>query len=123
MKRSAAILLLLATISCGRKEYSEELTEPAVVDQTIHIPSTHGSGIGVDMTGKGGVSIVSVDTSPDWVVVFRCQHGKFIIHSKEEWQRRVQGENVVIRYREVYRLKKDGRHLIDYDFLRAESVE
>jgi len=119
-----ALLLCLLSIGCNVTRYSETLTEEGVVEQTVFTPSTHGTGTGIDMTGKGGISIVSVSTSPVWATVFRCQHGKFIIYGQGLWERMHGGQTVTISYREVYRCPRkepDKCALVDYDFLDAVS--
>ena len=133
----AASLALVALVATGcertKTENSEGLTEPATLIDLVYMPSRHGSGVGptFGMTSGGdasiGIAITSVDIPERYAVVFRCQHGKFIIQSakaKELWQRLKLNQEVTVSYKEVYRTVYDdkkvvSRVLVKYDFLDA----
>lgn len=127
----ACIVWLGVLGGCYKTEYGQELTERAEVDDTILAPSQHGSASGIAIDGKGrvGPTFSSVDIAEKYAVVFRCQHGKFIIEGtddrhKDLWQRMKRGEQVIVRYREQYRVEKDGsKTLTKYDFLDAQPAQ
>lgn len=116
-----------------RREYSGELTEKAKVVDLVYTPSRHGTGLGptFDLTGEGGigVAITSVVVPEIYAVVFECQHGKFIIQSdqkkaKELWNRLKEGQEVTVRYREVYDTSYYNKEVVEkklvkYDFIDA----
>lgn len=125
-------------------ELSDILHEDAIVSDVVYTPSRHGSGGGmgptIDITGDGGIGVamtsVSVHIPEKYAVVFKCQHGKFIVGGTDKqhrdiWERFSEGQNVDISYREVFKsvyddIDGDGkddlleRKLIDYDFLDAQ---
>lgn len=122
-------------------EYSKILHEEAVVSDVVYTPSRHGSGSGIGPTmgfdGNIGIAITHVDVNiPEkYAVIFKCQHGKFIIQGtsqryKNLWEKLERDQNVIVEYREVYKsvyddIDGDGvkdlikRELIKYDFLDA----
>lgn len=127
MKLPHAILfatLLLA--ACEKYEYSETLTEQATVDDVVFAPSQHGSssGIAIDGNGRAGPTFSSVSIPEKYAIVFRCQHGKFVVQGEGEkyrllWERLHRGQCVDVTYREEYVVREDGRVLTGYDFLDA----
>lgn len=125
MIRAALLALLggMAMVGCAfdQTKYSDTLSEPGTVEDSVYTPATHGSGTG--MTMKGTLVFTSVDTQPVYATVFGCQHGKFIIYGRQLWERVKRGQSGTIYYREVYRCNHDGGdcHLVDYDFLRFEA--
>lgn len=108
------------------------LKEPAVVENLIYSPSLHSSDLAptLSMSGKVGLAITSVSVPEKYAVVFRCQHGKFIIEGVDEnhkklWQRLTRDQKVIVSYKEVYYVtyKDDvvvSRELADYDFIDAK---
>lgn len=139
LMKSGAFIIALSIImahiaGCQRivTEYSEKKTEPAVVEDVIFTPSLHGSGVGPTFTGEGdvGITFTSVNIPEKYAVVFRCQHGKFVIQGtgekyKKLWEHLVRNQEVTVHYKEIYRVTYDGdevlsRELIDYDFLDAK---
>ncbi len=136
-------LCVLAIFSLGCKEVKQEasdiLHEDAVVVETVYTPSRHGSGSSfgpsMNMDGDIGFSFhsVSINVPELYAVVFKCQHGKFVIEGDDQrhknlWERFSENDEVDVSYREIYRniyKKVDGRKeliesvLIDYDFLDA----
>jgi hypothetical protein len=125
-----------------RIEYSDVLKENAVVSDTVYTPSHHGSsvdvGITTDFDGNAGLSFTptSVSIPEKYGVVFRCQHGKFVVQGageryRELWEGFEEGQEVEVTYKEVYRSVYDDadgdgvkelveRELIKYDFLGAK---
>lgn len=148
-------LFIFTNSACGPYKKTEIarsdiLEEDAMVVDLVYTPSQHGSGVGagpsIDMTGEGGLGIaivsVSVDIPEKYAIVFKCQHGKFIIECntpgrKELWQKLDEGQKVKVKYKEVYELvyliykdenKKKVKELVEkrlkkYDFLTAEPYE
>lgn len=130
MKKLFLLFLASVLVACEKTEDGPELTEPAVVEDTIFAPSQHGTGIGHAFTGGksgGGVAVTSVDIAPKWAVVFHCQHGKFVIEGERKkheqmWKSLIKGQKVLVHYKEIYALRAEGRVLIKYDFLSAEPT-
>ena len=151
MRNMAAVLvcgvtLLLAGCQEVEQEYSETLHEDAAIVEAVYTPSRHDSQVGltaiktgpmgIDYGGNfglrlgGGLQISRVTVPEKFAVVFKCQHGQFIISQKEVYEKFKdhKGKTVDVAYREVYRTTydtKDGekqvvdRALVDYDFLDA----
>lgn len=111
---SAACLL----VGCMRLESGPELTERATVADLPYVPAGHGSGMGLSM--KGDLSVSSVDIPARYAVVFECQHGRFVVEREDLWRRLHVGQAVTIRYRELYKVDDNGRHLYALDFLGAQ---
>ena len=121
IKIVVVILCAVLISSCYHYEQSEVLTERAEVVEVVYTPAQHGTGVGPAFnmqTGQMAIAITSVDIDEVHAVVFACAHGKFIIHRKDVWQRAKLGDQVLVQYREVYRVDRNGdRHLIKYDFI------
>lgn len=142
-------LVTLFLVGCQevKQEFSGNLIEDAVIVEAVYTPSSHDrklgltafklGPLGVDFSGNsglrigGGLQVSGVTVPEKFAVVFKCQHGKFIITQKEVYEKFKdhEGEKVEVLYREIYRTtyeKKDGklevisRVLEDYDFLSAE---
>lgn len=142
--------IVLLSTGCKeiKREFSDTLHEDAVIIETVYTPSRHnaelgltliktGPGpIGMDFGGNfgivlgGGLQISSVTVPEKFAIVFKCQHGQFIITRKETYEKlkNHKGKTVDVAYREVYRTTydtKDGekqvveRVLVDYNFLTA----
>lgn len=110
--------LVLALQGCSgeetKTEMSEVLHEDGVIAETVYTPSRHGSASGmgptIDMDGNVGVAFThtTINIPEKYAVVFKCQHGKFIIQGpdlrhKELWQRFMPGQEVDITYKEIFR--------------------
>ena len=126
-----------------KTELSDILHEDAVVSETVYSPSRHGSDISptYDLTGDGGVgfAITSVSIPEKYAVVFKCQHGKFIVEGTDKahrdlWQRLEEGKKVDVSYKEIYKAVYDdvdgdgekdllSRDLVDRDFLDAQPKQ
>jgi len=104
---------------CAKTEYSAELTEPAEIMEVVYTPSQHGSGSGMGMTTNGTVvmTVNNVNIPEVFAVVFKCEHGKFIIKRRDIWDKAKIGMKVVVHYREVYRVTDKARTLVRYDFM------
>lgn len=123
MKFLILVLSVMLIIGCGKLEYSEVMTEPVEVVETVYTPSRHGTGVSpvINMTGGGGTSIavVSVNLPEKHAVVFKCAHGKFIVDRKDVWEVSLVGKKGVAHYREVYKIIDNTPHLIKYDFIKV----
>lgn len=131
------VMSLMFMTGCMRwaDETSAVMTEPAVVDDVVFAPSRHGSDVSptINMNGKIGFAITSVNVPEKYAVVFRCQHGKFIVEGtdaqhKRLWEKMVEGQSVTVSYREKYRVtyeddKEIERVLTGYNFLDAVRIE
>lgn len=105
MKYLTTILAVLV-VACYTTTRSPLLRESALVVETVYQPSQHGTGVG-------------------YAVVFRCQHGKFVVEGeggkyRALWEKLAEGDSVTVLYHEVYREHDDGRReLVDHDFIDA----
>lgn len=135
----SSIIILATGLLTGcqetKIEYSKTFTETAVVLDLVYTPSRHGSDIAptIGLTGEGdmsfGITPISIDIPEVYAIVFKCEHGKFIINCDTPerlkiWQKLEEKQKVVVMYREKYRtIYEDGRiisrSLEKYDFLDA----
>jgi hypothetical protein len=63
------------------------------------------------------VTYQSIDIPSKYAVIFRCQHGKFIVEGtddrhKDLWQRMKKGEQVTVSYYEVYTVDRHGNRAL-----------
>jgi len=145
---SLLVAIVFVTTGCTevKTEFSPTIHEDAVIVSAVHTPARHDVGLGMtamdtgvghmDFNGNmgvpigGGMQISSVETPEKFAVVFRCQHGEFIIQRREIYDRfhNLIGSTADVTYREEYRVtyeKREGvkevtdRVLVDYDFLNA----
>lgn len=112
-------LLTVMLGGCAKTEYSAELTEPAEIMEVVYTPSQHGSGTGMGMSMKGTMvmTVNNVNIPEVFAVVFKCEHGKFIIQRRDIWEKAKIGMKVTVHYREVYRVTDKARSLVKYDFI------
>lgn len=147
----ACLMFVLFFFGCDRveTEQSKIIHEDALIMETVYTPSRHdtdlglraiGSGagtIGIDFGGNvgigigSGLQISSVEIPEKFAVVFKCQHGKFIVERKEVYKKLKgqDGKAVDVSYTEVYRTtykkQDDGKEhvikrvLIKYHFIDA----
>lgn len=107
---------------CYRTEYSQPLTEPAEVYDVCFVPEGHGSGYAY---GKNG-GPVSVTIPANYAVVFKCQHGKFVIDgSRGEtlYNKLSRGDYVTVTYSEVFAVTKEATNLTGLHFIDANRVK
>lgn len=130
-----AVFITTTGFSCGgnytRTEYSGELTESATVADLIYTPANHGSGVSptFDFDGNIGLEFTSVSVKQKYVVIFQCQHGKFIIEENQQnaerlWKKLKKDQVVTVKYKDIYEVtyqddKPVKRVLKDFDFLDA----
>lgn len=152
MRKIVVILfigMVLSLSGCSgevKQEFSTTLHEDALVVDAVYTPSRHDTNLGftaikagpmgIDLSGNmgfsigSGLQISSVEVPEKYAVVFKCQHGQFIITRKDTYMKFKDhvGKTVDVAYREVYRTTyemKEGkkiavdRVLIDYNFLDA----
>ncbi|MBI2003953.1 hypothetical protein HYS72_00625 [Candidatus Pacearchaeota archaeon] len=120
-----------------KKEQSGVMNEKGLVVTTLYNKRHSSTDIAPGITTGGDIAIsVSSTTIPEtWGVVFRCEHkNKFPIMGSEEsykelWNKLDEGDSVTILYKEVYKVKYDGKtdeviskELFDYDFIGAEKI-
>lgn len=132
------MFVIFLSVGCEKTlyEHSELKTEPATVEDLVYMPPNHGWGltptVGVNLDGDlhVGINHVSVNIPERYAVVFRCQHGKFIIQNDQEktktlYQRLHRYQEVTVTYREIYEVVKEGEKIvvppkfIRYDFIDA----
>ena len=140
--------IMLFSIGCRevKQEFSNILHEDATISDAVYTPSRHDSElgltafktgpIGVDFGGNlgfrigSGLQISSVEVPEKFAIVFKCQHGQFIIGRKEVYEKLKdhKDKRVDVSYREIYRTVYDTeggekkiieRALTDYDFINA----
>lgn len=146
MKKIFLVFVILLVSFVSGCEYdtsetveSDTLHEDAEVVDLVYTPSRHSSDlvptVSMDMDGDLETRLVTVDVRiPEkYAVVFRCQHGKFIVEGTDQehkrlWERFREGDNVDVSYKEIYRktyhvVDKERSltktELIKYDFLDA----
>lgn len=112
-----------------RTEYSATLTETGEIYDTAFVPKGHGSDVKMHFDSEGNVSLtpVTVNIPERYAIVFKCQHGKFVIDgdkAKGLYNRFNRGDRVIIQYREIIRVhltddKETSREVYGLDFLDA----
>lgn len=133
MNKCSMLVLVLGCVvlSCDqvRRFNGPELTEPAEVYDACYVPAGHGSGtaIGYNFGEKGGVTFTPIDVHipARYAVVFKCQHGKFIIVGKRGealYKKFSKGDEVIIHYCEVFEVKKGKTNAVDLHFLDATKT-
>ncbi len=113
MKRALLTIALLT----GCTDWGPVVTEPAEVDSLAFVPEGHGTGTG--FSSSGNVAVTFVDVPARYAVVFRCQHGKFVVQGADErhknlWQRLREHDPVTVYFRQ----EVGGTGL---DFVNAEK--
>jgi len=134
----AVIYAFYRWVPWDAQEFSGALHEEATVVETIHTPAKHemhvrpkiGPSFGAIPIGSG-LEISSSTIPETFGVMFRCQHGEFVVHRKELYDTLLahKGKRVLVSYREVYTASYRGngpyqklvsRTLVKYDFLDAK---
>lgn len=139
MKNFILPILLFALSACDNAKYetSEILHEEGIVYDSIFVPEGHGSDIefNIDADGNFSIDTVSVHMPERYAVVFKCQHGKFIIantnKAKELYHRLSRNQKVDITYTEITKITKDKsgveeqeiKQLHDFDFIDAIAIQ
>lgn len=125
-----AIVILSGCIP--RDEYSENKTEQAVVLALSYSPEQHGSSSGIAITSNGnggmgvGPSFGSVDIDESYAVVFKCQHGTFVVRdekAKHLFSKVRSNEDVTLTYREVYSVDRNSKNeIVSKEFKKFELL-
>lgn len=119
---------ILLCAGCSKIVYSEPLSEPAEVYDVAYVPSGHGSdlAVGVSSSGKMTVTPISVDIPERYAVVFKCQHGKFVIdgeRGKACYEALQRGDKVVVRYSIKYEVTSNSTNAIGLHFWDATKAQ
>jgi len=123
------VVFCLLLGGCGPTvQFSEELTEPGEVYDTAFIPKGHGSDTAVGFSTNGDLTVtpIDIDIPERFAMIFKCQHGKFVVDSEKArdlYQRLERGDKVIIHYRTVFHVINNKRQAVDLDFLDAVKVE
>lgn len=120
---AAVVFALLLTTACNSRSYSQDLYEDGEVIGSTFMPANHGSATGV--SSKGSLVVSSVEIPAVYAVVFKCEHGQFVVQGEGErykqlWEQLPQGTKVDIVYREIYEGSDDKKRLVKLDFLYAK---
>lgn len=122
-------LLALCFISCFPKP-GPTLIEDAVVEDVIYTPAFHGqiSGSGFSSSGDVSFSSGSVKAPPSYSIIFRCEHGRFVIDGSSTRNAKIfalakPGQKMQIEYRELLKKDKGGNVVIGYDFIDARPIQ
>lgn len=129
MKAYYLIPLLLLTAGCPKDVLGPTQSEPAEVYDTCFVPSGHGQTSGAWGYGHdGGVYTPPQDiTIPaTYAVVFKCQHGKFVIDGPRGevlYKKLEKGDSVIVTYCEELTVDNGvtnhtGLHFIDANRVR-----
>lgn len=125
----AVASVALFTGCCSKTEYGVNLTEPAEVYDTCFVPKGHGSdvAVGYSTAGKGEVIITPIDVNiPErYAVVFKCQHGKFVIDGERGeacYKKLENGDHVTVTYCEKFEVTKNTTNCIGLHFIDATKV-
>jgi hypothetical protein len=132
MFKHVFLFFALFLVSCGptynQRSQSDTLHEPATVTETCYSPGFHHIDIDTSVDGDGNITITPVSCSvpEQYAVVFRCQHGKFVIREKRIWEKCARDDEVDITYQELYNDTYDRqtkkmvkREVYDYHFIDA----
>lgn len=135
MKKFFSLLALVCCFGCDpgyRYENSDILNESGEVADTAYVPAGHGTSTGWNFGKHGGLVISDVDISARYAIVFKCQHGKFVIegnHAQQLYSKLCKGDKVNISYQTIFKIyydkdqKEAGREAIKLDFLDANVTQ
>lgn len=113
---------------CVERVNGPELSEPGEVYDTCFVPQGHGSGSSVGFTSDGALtsSSTSIEVPARYAIVFRCQHGKFVIdgdRGKVLYNKLSKGDHVTIRYCEVLEVKDGVTTPVELHFIDAHITK
>lgn len=123
-----ALALACASILAGCREIKNgpELTEPAEIYDTCFTPAGHGQtsgGYGMTMKGKLAYHFPqSISIPAVYAVVFKCQHGKFVIdgeRGKALYERFSKGDQVTVKYCDKIEVDDGVERAIGLHFIDA----
>lgn len=137
MIRALVILGALAIAGCAFPsaglEPSPVQHEGARVVSMGYTPGTHGgvSTIGYNL-GDGSLSLGggSITTRARWLVMFECNHGRFVVDRDAPYlfEKLREGDSVTVSFRQLWWVERDSkgvatsRRLTGLDFLDAEAI-
>lgn len=105
------------------------MTEAGEIYDTCFVPQGHASDTAIGYnTGKGGgvtLTPVNVDIPARYAVVFKCQHGKFVIEGEQGqalYKQFNRGDEVTIHYCEVFEIKEKRTNVVGLHFLNATKT-
>lgn len=118
---------VLLGIHLASPNYSEVMTEEAVVEQVPFAPAQNGTSVSTGLTSSNSVTttVGSVTLDASYAVVFRCQHhGRFAVQGGDErhqklWSSFKVGQRVRISYRQKL---GGGGKVLGYDFLDVQAL-
>lgn len=130
------LAIIIAAIVCSTwtgcidRQYGSELTEPGEVYDTCFVPKGHGSDVAIGFnSGKdGGITVtpVDIDIPARYAIVFKCQHGKFVIDGERGetlYKALSKGDQVTIRYCEVFEVREGQTNAVGLHFITADVVK
>lgn len=119
-----AAMAALLIAGCGPQR-SQDQIEEAIIDDLIFSPGGHGTGTGVGMAGKNvAVTSVTVTIPTTYTIIFKCQHGRFIVTGSDDRHRSLflrfhKGERVDVKYAEWFKMHGSNKEVTGYDFIDA----
>lgn len=125
------VAIVAAASGCPRIVNGPELTEPGQVYDTCFVPAGHGQGMGLGINSDSDGDLVitphsiSMDIPARYAVVFKCQHGKFVIdgrNGEQLFKRLNKGDDVLIRYCEVLEVRDHSTNAVDLHFIDASPA-
>lgn len=123
---ASAVAVALVLSGCRELKHGPELTEPAEIYDTCFTPAGHGQtsgGYGMTMKGKLAYQFPqSINIPATYAVVFKCQHGKFVIDGERGemlYKRFSKGDAVTVKYCDVIEVYDGMERAIDLHFIDA----
>lgn len=97
---TAAVAALLATSCCDTYQFNVPCTEEGEVYDTAFVPPQEGKGSSFNFS-DGSFSSQDIHIDAAYSVVFKCQHGKFVIggsRGEALYKKLYRGQKVTIDY-------------------------
>jgi len=119
------ITLLVLLCGCTKRVEGPAKSEYGEIYDTCFVPKGHGSGTGWSYGKNGGPVTTQVDIPERYAVVFKCEHGKFVIdddRAKSLYSRFSKGDKVKIIYCIVSEVTKESTNAVDLHFIDAYKV-
>lgn len=123
-------LALIALAGCHdyQKFHGPELKEQGEVYETCFVPKGHGSDVAVGFSTSGNTTWTPIDIKipARYAIVFKCQHGKFIIdgdRAEQLYKKLSKGDTVTIRYSEVFEVLDGVTNAVDLHFIDADVIK
>lgn len=126
----ALTILSVALYGClPETKMGEQLKEDGEVYDTCFIPKGHGSDTAIGFNTSGDISVtpINIDIPARYAIVFKCQHGKFVIdgdRGEALYKKLSKGDIVKIKYCEkLLKLENGTWHAIDLHFIDADKAK